>query len=622
MENAGKEIQQGSHLSDATLLCLLDGEPPPNRAASARNHIEACWSCRTRKNQIEATICALVGYRDHLSNSHLPRPAGRRSLFVAQLEHLIKEGARPTFWARSRLTASRCLGVPRLAWVVPLVIVAFGLTTYFMFSATPTVSANELLQKAAEAEVLAVHGVDRPVIYQKLRIRQGSYSVTRTRYHDVGGNRQADSSNIGHEGNEKLRGVHESSTTEAELKRTFQTAGLNWDTPLSAAAYCAWHSTLRGSRDNVYVSGKDYFTLITSMDEGPIEKSRLTVRQSDYHPVHEQIHLRGFNTDIELTELAFSVLNFEVVDPTIFLPAQTDNAAELRLALPRTFRTVPSGPTEAELANIELQALLALHGIGADSGEQIEVKPTPWAVEIRGVASTDERKEQVLSATRGIPYLKVRIKTVNEAAPKADSELGVTDIPGEPLAPRLERLLLERFPNPDEREAFVNRSLALAQEATVHVWALRRLRDSYPPQRTGLLNSTARSALLVLLQDHGSAVRELMKAEKNTIFTIMTDDDNKLLNAPRSVETVSITSDPRDWRASVTQVFPLVATTLEDIAALFAGSKDLSSPDSEVLARELQSTLLRLDAELSSLDDNIYRFGVSENTSVRQPAKP
>ena len=44
------------HLSDEEMLLAADGELPPVREAQVRAHFAACWGCRSRMAEIEATI--------------------------------------------------------------------------------------------------------------------------------------------------------------------------------------------------------------------------------------------------------------------------------------------------------------------------------------------------------------------------------------------------------------------------------------------------------------------------------------------------------------------------------------------------------------------------------------
>jgi hypothetical protein len=78
-------MPQESHLSDQVLLLAADGELPPAQAAQVATHLSACWSCRTRKQEIEEAIIDFVRLHRGNLDPLLPPPAGPRALLKARL---------------------------------------------------------------------------------------------------------------------------------------------------------------------------------------------------------------------------------------------------------------------------------------------------------------------------------------------------------------------------------------------------------------------------------------------------------------------------------------------------------------------------------------------------------
>lgn len=78
---------QSSHLSDEELLLWVDGELPRRRAAKIRLHLSACWDCRSRIAQIEATIHDLMGVHRSLTPAP-PSSAGPRAQLKARMAEL------------------------------------------------------------------------------------------------------------------------------------------------------------------------------------------------------------------------------------------------------------------------------------------------------------------------------------------------------------------------------------------------------------------------------------------------------------------------------------------------------------------------------------------------------
>ena len=46
---ANKKSDKNPHLSDDKLLFALDGELAADESAQVRNHLQACWSCRSSR---------------------------------------------------------------------------------------------------------------------------------------------------------------------------------------------------------------------------------------------------------------------------------------------------------------------------------------------------------------------------------------------------------------------------------------------------------------------------------------------------------------------------------------------------------------------------------------------
>jgi hypothetical protein len=75
------------HISDHDLLRAADGELPSRRARQARAHLAACWLCRTRLAELEATIADFVHVHRDTFDPRLTCAAGPRALLKSQLTH-------------------------------------------------------------------------------------------------------------------------------------------------------------------------------------------------------------------------------------------------------------------------------------------------------------------------------------------------------------------------------------------------------------------------------------------------------------------------------------------------------------------------------------------------------
>jgi hypothetical protein len=88
------------HPSDQDLLLAADGELPRRLASKIRDHLAACWDCRTRMAEIEGTISDFVRAHHQDLDPMLPPVAGSRALLKAQLAELAKQFRleKPALW--------------------------------------------------------------------------------------------------------------------------------------------------------------------------------------------------------------------------------------------------------------------------------------------------------------------------------------------------------------------------------------------------------------------------------------------------------------------------------------------------------------------------------------------
>jgi len=207
-----KKSDENPHLSDEKLLFELDGELSASESAQVGNHLQACWSCRARSEQIEEAIANVVEYRDLLATSFGPISTGGRAEFVTQLQQLSRSVGNPTL--RSRIVGTlRALpncssgALPRHAAISGLAMSTLLLLLFARPWEVRKVCANQLLENAQVSEVRALHGVTRPVVYQKLNIRIGNEAVMRTIYRDLEGVRQTDRVDVSGQSGDVSNGV-------------------------------------------------------------------------------------------------------------------------------------------------------------------------------------------------------------------------------------------------------------------------------------------------------------------------------------------------------------------------------------------------------------------------------
>lgn len=129
------------HLSDAEIVRSADGELSPQRSAEAKAHLEACWQCRARMEEIQATITGFARAHHAEFDVQLPPAAGPRALLRARLTELGSE--QRTEWWKGAFWVG--FSLPRLAIVcVPLIAIAIGIL-WFQHSSQRDLTSTSVL---------------------------------------------------------------------------------------------------------------------------------------------------------------------------------------------------------------------------------------------------------------------------------------------------------------------------------------------------------------------------------------------------------------------------------------------------------------------------------------------
>ncbi len=616
--NSGPEI----HVSDDLLVKHADGELPEREIDQVDAHLKYCWSCRTRRDRIEQAIADVVQYQDRQLKPYLPPTPGGRSMFLARLDQLASLEARKPWWRRTL-----SFGTTVRSWRISpatagLAIAAcLILTVLILVPKSPGISAAELLQRARSAEIQSLGSVVQPVVFQKLRIRAGGHSVTRTIYRDTASRRRKDQlvvdqgipPAVASSGKTALPANVSVDLKQVEntLEQAFVAANLDWQDPLSVPTYQSWRDGLQQREEDVTAEG-DEFQLTTSTSEGPITEARLRIRARDYHVVAESVRLRD-DRQIEIAELEYQLIPAGMA-ASIF-PAEPSPANAAPIPQPVVVAPPPLAPGAAELADAEVDALVALHAIGADLGEPVEIVRTSAIIEARGLADTAERMEQLRAALEDVPYLAFRIQTVAEAsasigakgaADKAAEAQSVVKATGQgsatgavmagkpPLDDYLTRYFASRKSNetpaaksgqtaPDsiqrEVQGLSRQAIALSEKAMSRAWALRRLARRYPPEELEKLSPKARGELENIIRDHVRALKEELAGSRTLLMPVL--ESIPRATADGRVSHLPVKDLGTGWPAFPTALFDLVNYVDRITNGLLAGAEfplDLEVP--------------------------------------------
>lgn len=145
------------HPSDQDLLLVADGEVVGRHAAKVRAHLQACWQCRARMAEIQATVVDFVRAHAIDAERKLPPGPGPRALFKARLAELAATSSQAR-WKTLRFL----LGRHNLAYAAVLILLAvLGART--LYQRTTTHESSAVVYAAVLPDPQLTPGVTRPV---------------------------------------------------------------------------------------------------------------------------------------------------------------------------------------------------------------------------------------------------------------------------------------------------------------------------------------------------------------------------------------------------------------------------------------------------------------------------
>ena len=493
-------LSRFQHLSDETISRLIAGELSTFSAFRAQKHLVHCWQCRRRREAFEHAAMQVTAYGDLLVERIPPNPQ-RRALLVAELSRRAKRSNVQPMLTRSLLDHQISSGMQMNPFVATIAIVVTAALLLIWVWQRPTfpVSAAQLIGRAEIADQAIARG-KAGVVFQRIRIVTAHSSIERDLYRDAHGIRRV-----------------QPQTAQADavpVEEMLAKAGVDWDAPLSPSSFRSWRDRQAGAIDSVAKKDGNLMTVVTRIPNSLIQEETFTVRSSDFHPVERTIQSDSFGT-IEIAELNFAVLDWSGVNEALFEPRAAPRLpANIKAAAPILPAVKPSAVL---LDSAELQARLTLNHLHADEGEQIDIRRTDDAIEVKGVVETEPRKQEILDGLRLIPHVKAEVQSIedlDERQPVRD-EIETVEVQSVDVqTSALERYLSTQGHQRLSSEAISRRLLDGALKASQNANELAILKARFPAADD---SQTRNEALLELSQSYSERLLSGLDAELSAL---------------------------------------------------------------------------------------------------------
>ena len=500
------------HPGDEELVRFADDDLTPAEAAEIGGHISACGQCGER---IESVREALDGYQ----------------LFH---ETVLKKalGPPPRPWSAWRERRVVRFPLKRMLAAAAMVTLAVGLAR--RLERAPAVKASELLRKAAEAEQSATE--------PRRRIRIHSRRLTLVRA-------------------ARMALTSEVSADAVQIRAIFEAAGYSWEDPLSVRAFSRWREGLAQKQDRVAITNGSY-VVNTSTSEGVLAEASLTLRTRDLHAVAGTLQFRSANM-VEMAEVDFEAT--AVPEAPKESPVLPEPASSPIPAAPRQV-----GPSD------ELHVLAALHRIGADLGEPVEVRREGSAVVVKGIGLAPARQEQVRAAVSGIPSVEVQFEGAHGRREHTAGEPRPVEPRPNPQGPNPLIAALQARQGENIAE-LSDRVLNADDRAIERAYALRGLARRFPIEVERQMNVADRRELAGIVSEHAGALARAVSELRRLLEPILPEREPGDGN------------QQSDWRGGATAILATVESLdqmLDGTVSADGGSvaEMLAQLDSQVAA--------------------------------------
>ena len=317
---------------------------------------------------------------------------------------------------------------------------------------------------------------------------------------------------------------------------------------------------------------------------------RLTLNRSDYSPIGEVI-------DTGDSKFEFQATASESI-PELQSPLAVVDAPVAPLRRVREIPPAESQPVilaEADLEQAELAAVVALHELNGDLGEDLRIRRSTNAVEVAGIVDSEERKEALTSRLRQIANLRISLLSSEDIS----SRTSIAAMPSAPPAagndqpPVLAEWLQEQFPDAVARSGYVSQLVEISRMCLRRAFALRQLSERYP--------DTSPPEAQRIAQGHIQQLAAQWAELEKMVAPLMPPAPDSLGVAPEPATRGNLTS-----RNEISSLFSDMKTFDQDVGVLFTehAARDSNSepPPSQPNLQEVQrlrNSIARAVAQLS-----------------------
>jgi hypothetical protein len=562
------------HPEDGLLLRYIDGELPARKVRQVAEHLEACWQCRSEVEDLQVTVADCVRYRRNVLQACLPPPPNPWPDLYRDFARIDASLREEPWLARLK----RALGGPLafrwgvLRWGIALAaMLVVAVVVFQQLREAPPVHAATLLRKAVAAADA------HPSVPRRILIQTSTSRMV------------------------KLAGTHQTARAAeplaAALAVRLQAAHYDFDDPLSARTYQGWFDGLSQKQDEVTTVAdpqfptEKCFQIRTVTPDGSLAAASLMLRATDLEPVESKLEFR----DREWVEFS------EITDRTApdgGLPGATAGEPSIgRTANSPSAAAVPGTPA-GSVASVgdELEVLSALHEIGADLGDPVEVAISGGRVVVTGVGIPAQRQKQIHDALDAIPHVEIQF-TEPASATLAAEPSAPAGASGASKQAGIQARVEQQVGGRAEFERFSAQVLDRNESMMSHAYALRGLAQRFPADREASLTPQERQLLREMAHDNASALLREASSIERTLTPILTAMGGSVAARPTAAQSA--------WEPSAEELFQSSRRVEVLVSVMLGAARGDGSTDR--LPSELLSAIRELRADVDRCQELLGR---------------
>jgi len=392
---------EAKHLSENELVSFHDGELSARAARHARRHLEACWECRYRSENIRSTILRFVEYYDS-ATSGFRAPHGWEGFRLRLARQAAERRERGSGWSLRVLKMLAPLREIRVA--TTLAIIVCVLYAFFSDGVLPAAKAAEILGAAERRQAQAFHDLPNPVVHQRLELssngRRAHWELWRSAF-----------------GQERRSSWAGDDALRADFLNICAANAWDADRPLSPAALLDWrnhtHATAAEVREDDNRHSVSIRLRAGAAGLGAIREASLVLTASDLHSVEQSLRVatQDGEREFRLREISYAIVPYS---RTPFTPQRENMTENVTLAR----RPLAPRWSESELEGAEVRARLALRKLHADVDLTPQIERSGGRVAVRMLVDNERERRDIAAALSAIQQVAAQIWTP-ETAPRS-----------------------------------------------------------------------------------------------------------------------------------------------------------------------------------------------------------